>query len=85
MLTGLVRYYIQMQRMDFDAARFASTLVSDMAEAAIYADADGIVRFWKHGAERIFGFSNTDAIGKSLDIIIPESLRQRHWMVSTRR
>jgi PAS domain S-box-containing protein len=63
----------------FDAASFPSTLVDAMADAVIYADASGIVHFWNQGAERIFGFSNAEAVGKSLDIIIPESLRQRHW------
>src|SRR5690242_14863964 len=65
--------------MDFDAAKFSSTLISAMADAVIYADAEGIVRFWNPGAERIFGFSGTEAVGQSLDMIIPESLRQRHW------
>jgi PAS domain S-box-containing protein len=37
------------------------------------------VRFWNPGAERIFGYTSEDAIGQSLDIIIPERLRKRHW------
>jgi PAS domain S-box-containing protein len=45
----------------------------------IYADGRGTIRFWNVGAERIFGFSEAEAIGKSLDIIIPENLRARHW------
>ena len=65
--------------MNFDAASFASTLVNAMADAVIYADANGTVRFWNRGAERIFGFRESEAVGQSLDIIIPESLRQRHW------
>ena len=39
----------------------------------------GIIRFWNPGAERIFGYRSADAIGQSLDIIIPERLRKRHW------
>ena len=45
----------------------------------IYADADGKIRVWNAGAERIFGFAPEEAIGASLDIIIPERLRERHW------
>ena len=41
--------------MDFDLTRFATTLVEAMPDGVIYADADGIVRFWSTGAERIFG------------------------------
>lgn len=38
-----------------------------------------MIRFWNPGAVRIFGFSRKEALGASLDIIIPERLRQRHW------
>lgn len=59
--------------------RFYRTLVRDAPDAIIYADSLGVIAFWNKGAERIFGFSEAEAIGKSLDIIIPEKLRQRHW------
>jgi PAS domain S-box-containing protein len=65
--------------MDFDLGRFSSTLVREMPDAAIYSDAEGLIRFWNKGAERIFGFTEADALGQSLDIIIPENLRRRHW------
>ena len=48
-------------------------------DAILFADERGIVRFWNLGAERIFGCSAADAIGQSLDLIIPEKLRKRHW------
>ncbi len=63
----------------FDFDRFCRTLVRDAADAVIYADGEGVIRFWNAGAGRIFGFSEADALGKSLDIIIPENLRARHW------
>lgn len=59
--------------------QFASTLLTHMPDAVVYADAEGIIQFWNQGATRIFGFSATDALGASLDIIIPVSLRERHW------
>ena len=65
--------------MDFDPVRFATTLIKAMADAVIYADAQGVVRFWNAGAERIFGFLEAEAVGQSMDIIIPQNLRQRHW------
>ena len=64
---------------DFDPVTFASTLANTMADAVIFADAKGKIRFWNAGAERIFGHSQAQALGQSLDIITPESLRQRHW------
>jgi PAS domain S-box-containing protein len=47
-------------------------------DAVIVADRDGLVRFWNEGAERIFGYSRDEALGRSLDLIIPERLRERH-------
>jgi PAS domain S-box-containing protein len=58
---------------------FSWTLVQEAPDAVIYADIGGIIRFWNHGAERIFGFSQAEALGRSLDLIIPENLRKRHW------
>jgi PAS domain S-box-containing protein len=45
----------------------------------VATDRDGIIRVWNPGAERIFGHSADAAIGQSLDLIIPERLRERHW------
>jgi PAS domain S-box-containing protein len=63
--------------MDID--RFCLTLAREAPDAIVYADAQGIIRFWNRGAERIFGFAEAEALGNTLDIIIPESLRARHW------
>lgn len=65
--------------MDFDAGAFARALINEAADAVIYADAEGRIRFWNQAAARIFGFSSAEALGQTLDIIIPENLRQRHW------
>ncbi|UQR62416.1 PAS domain S-box protein [Bradyrhizobium sp. C-145] len=62
-----------------DVDRFYRTLVREAPDAIIYADSQGTITFWNRAAERIFGFSEAEAVGKSLDIIIPESLRTRHW------
>jgi PAS domain S-box-containing protein len=65
--------------MAADIDRFYRTLVRETSDAIIYADADGRIAFWNKGAERIFGFTESEAVGQSLDIIIPETLRKRHW------
>lgn len=49
------------------------------SDAIVAADDKGVIRFWNPGAERLFGYSAEEAIGRSLDLIIPERLRQRHW------
>ncbi len=62
-----------------DPDLFAIALVAGMSDALVYADAEGIIRMWNRGAVRIFGFSEAEAVGQSLDIIIPTGLRERHW------
>jgi PAS domain S-box-containing protein len=58
---------------------YAARLIADMPDAVVYADASGTIQAWNRGAERIFGYSEAEAIGQTLDIIIPVNLRQRHW------
>lgn len=65
--------------MAIDLSNFAQTLVTSMAEAVILSDANGVIQWWNSGSERIFGYTPGEAIGQSLDIIIPENLRNRHW------
>jgi PAS domain S-box-containing protein len=57
----------------------AKAVLSTNSDAIIAADKEGNIRFWNPGAERIFGHASGAAIGQSLDIIIPERLRKRHW------
>jgi PAS domain S-box-containing protein len=54
-------------------------IVDNAGDAIIFADAEGTVRLWNAGAERIFGFRADEMVGKSMDPIIPENLRERHW------
>ena len=54
-------------------------IVDKAADAIIFADAEGIIRLWNAGAEAIFGYPAAEALGQSLDFIVPEKLRKRHW------
>jgi PAS domain S-box-containing protein len=53
--------------------------VGALGDGVIVCDAAGAITVWNAAATRIFGFTEADAIGQSLDIIIPERQRQRHW------
>jgi PAS domain S-box-containing protein len=57
----------------------AALVLAQTVDAVIYADADGVIRLWNPAAEKIFGFTSAEAIGSSLDLIIPERLRAAHW------
>lgn len=57
----------------------ADNILQAMPEALIFADLQGIIRLWNPGAETVFGFTAAQAVGQSLDLIIPERLRQAHW------
>lgn len=59
--------------MDFAA------LVQALGDAVIVADPEGRVRLWTPAAERIFGYAADEVVGRSLDLIIPERFRERHW------
>jgi PAS domain S-box-containing protein len=62
-----------------DHPRFFETLVRATSDAVVFADEHGVIRFWNRGAERVFGHSADEALGRSLDLIIPEPLRPKHW------
>ena len=63
------------QAMKPEVDRFYRTLAHNSPDAIVYADAQGIIGFWNKGAERIFGFPAGEALGQSLDIIIPNGLQ----------
>lgn len=54
-------------------------IVTNSQEAIIFADHEGKIQLWNSGAEAIFGYHAEEALGQSLDLIIPERLRGRHW------
>ncbi len=57
----------------------SQAIVDQAPDAIIFADRDGIIGLWNRGAERIFGYAAVDALGASLDLIIPERFRRAHW------
>jgi PAS domain S-box-containing protein len=61
------------------ATHLGDTILNTTSDAILAADRQGVIRFWNPGAIRIFGFTAEEAIGASLDLIIPERLRKRHW------
>jgi PAS domain S-box-containing protein len=67
------------EQQEIAVEEIATTIVADAPDAILYADRKGVIWYWNGGCERIFGFSAKEAIGQSLDIIIPESLGERHW------
>jgi PAS domain S-box-containing protein len=54
-------------------------LISELADAVVICDRDGTITFWNTAAERLFGWPAVDVIGTSLDVVIPERFRERHW------
>lgn len=62
-----------MEPIDFEA------FVQSAGDAIIAAGTDGSILLWNRAAERIFGYTEAEALGHSLDLIIPEGLRVRHW------
>jgi PAS domain S-box-containing protein len=57
----------------------SAQIVQENSDAIMFADHEGAIRLWNKGAEAMFGYSAAEANGQSLDLIIPENLRGRHW------
>jgi PAS domain S-box-containing protein len=53
--------------------------VREAPEAIVVTDSEGRILVWNGGAERVFGYPAIQAVGQTLDLIIPEKLRDRHW------
>jgi PAS domain S-box-containing protein len=62
-----------------DANELARLLIDQAPDAVIYADRLGIIREWNPAATTMFGFTAEEAVGQSLDIIVPERFREAHW------
>lgn len=62
----------------FESALFEA-IVEQTPDAVVFADRDGVIRVWNHGAEAVFGFAANEVLGLSLDVIIPKRLRPAHW------
>ena len=54
-------------------------LVASIGDAVIGSDPSGAINLWNPAATRMFGFTQAEALGQSLDIIIPQRQQQRHW------
>ncbi|MBT1071009.1 PAS domain-containing protein [Pelotalea chapellei] len=54
-------------------------IVRQSSDAIMFSDREGLIRLWNNGAVRMFGYTEEEALGQSLDLIIPENLRGRHW------
>jgi len=57
----------------------AVRVVEGASDAIVFCDREGAFRLWNSGAERMFGWTADEVLGRSMDVIIPERLRARHW------
>jgi PAS domain S-box-containing protein len=61
------------------SSRQFQQIIEGMPEAVVVSDRNGVIVFWNHAAAAMFGYSAAEATGQSLDLIIPERFRARHW------
>jgi PAS domain S-box-containing protein len=64
---------------ELDRGWLFRSIVEGAGDAVIFADRDGRIRYWNAGAASMFGWSAVEALGRSMDLIIPERQRGRHW------
>ena len=60
-------------------ATLETALIAHAPDAIIFADCAGVIRLWNQGAEALFGYSTAEAVGYTLDLIVPEPSRTAHW------
>lgn len=65
--------------MELQRESLCQRIVDECAAGILYASRDGCVRLWNRGCEHIFGWTAAEAVGQSMDMIIPEKHRARHW------
>jgi len=63
----------------YDREWLCRCIVEDAPDVIIFADREGVIRLWNAGAQAVFGYQPEEALGKTLDLIVPERLRERHW------
>ncbi len=56
-----------------------NALIDAIGDAVVVCDAAGAITLWNPAAQRMFGYTPAEALGQSLDLIVPERLRARHW------
>jgi PAS domain S-box-containing protein len=61
-----------------NVGRMASNSPMDH-RAVVVADRSGVIQMWSRGAERLFGHPADQAVGQTLDLIVPEAFRDMHW------
>jgi PAS domain S-box-containing protein len=62
-----------------DPQTLGTNLIAHAPDAIILADCDGVIRLWNGAAEAMFGYETAEAIGQTLDLIVPEPYRVAHW------
>lgn len=64
---------------NFTQEWLCQSIVEQTQFAVIFADREGVIRFWNAGAEAMFGYKAEETLGKALDLIVPDRQRARHW------
>ncbi len=61
------------------SASLGDRILEQAAEAVVYANREGVIERWNAAATTMFGYASAEALGQSLDLMIPEHLRKAHW------
>ena len=62
-----------------DESKLAERILDQVADAVIYANHSGMIVRWNRASTALFGYCTEEALGQSVELIIPEHLRAAHW------
>jgi len=58
---------------ELDPDRLCRNIIDHTPVAVVFGDREGVIRLWNSGAETMFGYTAQEAVGQSMDIIVPEN------------
>ena len=62
-----------------DRAALCERVIDALGDAVFLLDTEGVIRLWNPGAEELFGHEAAELEGRTVDAILPERFRERHW------
>jgi two-component system CheB/CheR fusion protein len=79
-MDGVVITFVDVtqRKLAAEEVDWLAAIVENSADAIFSKDLDTTIRTWNRGAERLYGYTRDEAVGKSVEIIIPED-RSQEW------
>ena len=72
------------QRREEETRSLLAAIVATSDDAIVSKTLEGIILSWNEGAQRLFGYTPAEAVGHSINLIIPPNLREEERQILQR-